>query len=118
MAASERGVLAVSRRPDLLNPKIYKDLYKYQALALIQARPDCKGMAEFLFQSRVSDVPSPLCSCGQAPEISEHVLFYCREIKKEKKEVRSVIAFATLRTRKDLAKLFLKYPGLAAEWLL
>jgi hypothetical protein len=76
------------------------------------------GMAEFLFRKRVPDVPSPLCSCAQAPETPEHVLFYCRETMEKREEVRNVIAPTALRTRRDLAQLFLKYPGLVAEWLL
>jgi hypothetical protein len=72
-------------------------------------------IAEFLFQRRVFDIPSPLYSCAQAPETPKYVLFYCRETKKKKKKVRNVIAPIALRTRKDLAQLFLKYPELMAE---
>jgi hypothetical protein len=115
VAASGRGVLAARRGPDIFNHKIYKDLYKHQAFVLMLARTGCVGMAEFLFRRRVPDVPSPLCSCAQAPETPEHVLFYYRETRKKRKEVRNVIAPIALRTRRNLAQLSLKYPGLMAE---
>jgi hypothetical protein len=111
-------VLIARKGSDMLNYKTYKDLYKHQASVLMQARTGCVGMVEFLFRKRVPDVLSPLCSYAQVSEIPEHVLFYCRETREKKKEVRNVIAFTALRTRKDLAQLFLRYPGLVAEWLL
>jgi hypothetical protein len=76
IAASGRGVLAARRKPDLTNHKTYKKLHKHEASVLIQVRTSCVGMADFLFRRRVHDVPTPLCSCGIAPETPEHVLLY------------------------------------------
>jgi hypothetical protein len=46
---SKRGDLAARKGPDLTNHKIYKDLYKHQAFALMQIRTKCVKIADFLF---------------------------------------------------------------------
>jgi hypothetical protein len=76
---SGRSVFAAKRGPNLDNYKIYKDMPKHKASVLMQARAKCVKIAEFLFRRHVPDVPSPLCSCGRAPETPEHVLLYCPE---------------------------------------
>jgi hypothetical protein len=91
---------------------------KHKALVLMQTRIKCVEMAEFLFRRHVSNVPSPLCSCGKAPETLEHVLFYCPETEKNRQDTRRKIAFIALRTRKNLAQLSIKHPKLTTEWLL
>jgi hypothetical protein len=115
---SRRGDLAARRGPDLTNHKVYKDLYKHQASVLMQVRTGCVGMADFLFHRHVPDVPTPLCSCGEAPETPEHVLLHCTETAGKREIVRQRVAPITLRTRRDLAQLTLKYPELTVEWLL
>jgi hypothetical protein len=77
IAASERGVLIAHKKPDLANYKIYKNLYKHEALILMQARTSCVGMAEFLFRRHVPNVPTSLYNCGRASETPEHMLLYC-----------------------------------------
>jgi hypothetical protein len=84
----------------------------------MQARTGCVRMADFLFKRRVSGVPSPLCSCGDAPETSEHVLLYCNKIAEKRGIMRRLVAFIALRTRRNLAQFSLKHPGLIVEWLL
>jgi hypothetical protein len=84
----------------------------------MQARTDCIGIADFLFKRRVPDVPSPLCSCGAAPETPEHVLFHCGDTAVDREMIRQRIASTALRTRRDLAQLTLKHLELAAECLL
>jgi hypothetical protein len=118
MARNERGVLAAKQRPNLNNHKIYKDMPKHEALVLMQARIKYMEMAEFLFRRHVSDVPSPLYSCGKASETPEHVLFYCPEIEKDRQNTRKKVAPIALRIRKDLAQLSTKHPKLITEWLL
>jgi hypothetical protein len=100
------------------NHKIYKDMPKHEASVLMQARTGCMGMAEFLFRRHVPDIPSPLCSCGHAPETPEHVLLRCSGTEDDKQEIRQKIASIALRTRRNLAQLTIKYPKLTAEWLL
>jgi hypothetical protein len=63
-------------------------------------------------------VPTPLCSCGEAPETPEHVLLYCNETAEKREIVQQRVAPIALRTRRDLAQLTLKYPKLIVEWLL
>jgi hypothetical protein len=46
---SKRGDLAARKGPDLINHKMYKDLYKHQAFVLMQVRIGCVEMADFLF---------------------------------------------------------------------
>jgi hypothetical protein len=118
VATSGRGVLAAHREPDLANHKIYKNLYKHEALVFMQARTGCVGMAEFLFRRHVPNVPIPLYSCGRASKTLEHVLLYCQKTRERKGEVRDLIAPKALRTRRDLAHLTLKHPGLVVDWLL
>jgi hypothetical protein len=81
----------------------------------MQARTGCVGMADFLFKRRVPGVPSPLCSCGDAPEAPEHVLLYCNETAEKWGIMRRLVALIGLRTRRDLAQFSLKYPGLIIE---
>jgi hypothetical protein len=84
----QRGDLAARKGPNLINHKMYKDLYKHQAFVLMQIRIECVGMADFLFHRYVSDVPTPLYSCGEALETLEHVLLYCTKIAEKKKIMR------------------------------
>jgi hypothetical protein len=100
---SKRGDLAARRGPDLTNHKVYKDLYKHQTSVLMQVRIGCVGMADFLFQRYVPDVPTPLCSCGEIPETPEHVLLHCNEIAEKRKIMRQRVAPIALRTRRNLA---------------
>jgi hypothetical protein len=93
-------------------------MLKHEMLILIQIRTKCKKMAEFLFRRHVSDMPSPLCSCGRAPETPEHVLLYCPEIEEDRQNTRRRIAPIALRTRRNLAQLSTKHPKLITEWLL
>jgi hypothetical protein len=118
MARSERGVFAIRRGPNLNNHKIYKNMPKYKALVLMQARTECVGMAEFFFRRHVSDVPSPLYSCGKAFETPEHVLLYCPETEEDRQNTRKKVAFIMLRTRRNLAQLSIKHPKLTTKWLL
>jgi hypothetical protein len=75
-------------------------------------------MTEFLFRRHVPDVPSPLYSCGKAPETPEHVLLYYPETEEDRQNTRKKIAFIALHIRKDLAQLSTKHPKLITEWLL
>jgi hypothetical protein len=115
---SRRGDLAARREPNLTNHKVYRDLYKHQAFVLMQIRTKCVGMADFLFQRYVPDVPTPLYSCGKALETPEHVLLHCNEIAEKEEIVRQRIGPNALRTRRNLAQLTLKYPKFTIEWLL
>jgi hypothetical protein len=115
---SRRGDLAARRGPDLTNHKVYRDLYKHQAFVLMQVRIGCVGMADFLFQRHVPDVPTPLYSCGEAPETPEHVLLHCNETAEKREIVRQRVGPNALRIRRNLAQLTFKYPKLTIEWLL
>jgi hypothetical protein len=84
----------------------------------MQVRTGCVGMVDFLFHRHVPDVPTPLYSCGKAPETLEHVLLHCTEIAEKRKIMRQRVAPIALRTRRNLAQLALKYPRLTIEWLL
>jgi hypothetical protein len=118
IARSERGVFAARRGPNLDNHKIYKDMPKYKALILMQARTKCVKMAEFLFRRHIPDVLSPLYSCDRAFETPEHVLLYCPETEENRQNTRKRVAFIALRIRRDLAQLSTKHPKLTTEWLL
>jgi hypothetical protein len=118
MAQSERGVFAVRRGPNLDNYKIYRNMPKHETSVLMQARTKCMGITEFLFRRHVSNVPSPLYSCGKAPETPEHVLLYCPETEEDRQNTRKKIAPIALRTRRNLAQLSTKHPKLTTEWLL
>jgi hypothetical protein len=76
---------------------------KHEALILMQARTEYMGMAEFLFRQRVSNVLSPLYSCGHAPETPEHVLLRCSGTEDDRQKIRQKVALITLRTRRNLA---------------
>jgi hypothetical protein len=115
MARSGRGVFVIKRRPNLDNYKIYKDMLKHKASVLMQARIKCMKIAEFLFRRHISDVPSPLYSCGRALKTPEHVLLYCSEIEKDRQDTRKRIAFIALRIRKNLAQLSTKHSKLIME---
>jgi hypothetical protein len=93
-------------------------MLKHEASVLMQARTGYMGMAKFLFRRHISDIPSPLCSCGHASETPEHVLLRCSGTEDNRQEIRQKIASIALRIRKDLAQLTIKYPKLTAEWLL
>jgi hypothetical protein len=84
----------------------------------MQTRTSCVGMAEFLFRRHVPNMPTPLYSCGKASETPEHVLLYCQKTRKQKGEIRDLIAFKALQTRRNLAYLILKYSGFMVNWLL
>jgi hypothetical protein len=118
MARSGRGVFAIRRGLNLDNHKIYKDMLKHKALVLMQARTKCVKMAEFFFWRHVSDVPSPLYSCGKAPETPEHVLLYCPKTEENRQNTRKRVASIALRIRKNLAQLSTKHLKLTTEWLL
>jgi hypothetical protein len=91
---------------------------KHKALILMQARIGCIKMAEFFFRRHVPNVPSPLYSCGKAPETPEHILLYCPETEEDRQDTRKKVAFIALRTRRNLAQLSIKHPKLTTEWLL
>jgi hypothetical protein len=118
IAINGRGVLAAHKKPDLANHKTYKNLYKYEALVLMQARTNCVNMAEFLFRRHVPNVLTSLYSCGRASETPEHVLLYCQKTRKRKGEIRDLIVLKALRTRRNLAHLTLKHSGFVVDWLL
>jgi hypothetical protein len=118
VAASGRGVLTAHKKPDLANHKTYKNLYKHEALVFMQARTSCVGITEFLFRRHMPNVPIPLYNCGRASETPEHVLLYCQKTRERKREIKDLIAPKALRTRRDLAHLTLKHPGLMVDWLL
>jgi hypothetical protein len=84
----------------------------------MQARTECMGIAKFLFRRHVSNVLSPLCSCGHASETLEHVLLRCSGTEDDRQKIRQKVAFIALRIRRNLAQLTIKYPKLTAEWLL
>jgi hypothetical protein len=63
-------------------------------------------------------VPTPLYSCGKAPETLEHVLLHCNEIAEKREIMRERVAPIALRTRRNLAQLTFKYPEFIIEWLL
>src|SRR6266516_6337966 len=51
----------------------HKGLLKHESSVLIQLRTGKIGLNSFLHRRRVPDVPSPLCSCGSAPETPCHI---------------------------------------------
>jgi hypothetical protein len=118
IATSGRGVLTAHKKPDLANHKIYKNLYKHEALVFMQARTGCVSMAEFLFRRHVPNMPISLYNCGKASKTPEHMLLYCQKTRKRKGEIRDFIAPKALRIRGNLAHLTLKHPGLVIDWLL
>jgi hypothetical protein len=91
---------------------------KHEASILMQARTKCVEITEFLFRRHIPNVPSPLYSCGKAPETPEHILLYYPETKENKQNTRKRVAPIALRTRRDLAQLSTKHPKLTTEWLL
>jgi hypothetical protein len=91
---------------------------KHKALVLMQARTECMKIAEFLFWRHVSDVPSPLYSCGKESETPEHVLLHCPETEKDRQDTRRRLAPIALHTRRNLAQLSTKHPKLITKWLL
>jgi hypothetical protein len=115
IARNGRSVFAIKRGPNLDNHKIYRNMPKHEALVLMQARTKCVEMAEFFFRRHVSDVPSPFCSCGRAPETPEHVLLYCPETEENRQNTRKKVAPIALRTRRNLAQLSTKHPKLTTK---
>jgi hypothetical protein len=60
-------------------------------------------IANFLFQRYVPNMPTPLCSCGKAPETFEHVLLHYNEIAEKRETMQQQVAFIALRIRWNLA---------------
>ena len=50
---------------------------KYVSSTITQLRTGRTGLRAFLFQRRVPDIRSPICSCGVAPETTYHVFLQC-----------------------------------------
>lgn len=57
----------------------HDDLPKAKSSLLTQARTGAIGLRQFLFRRKVPDFPTPLCSCGEAPETVAHLAIRCRE---------------------------------------
>jgi hypothetical protein len=115
---SRRGDLAPRKGPNLINYKLYKDLYKHQAFVLMQVRIGCMKMIDFLFQRHVPNVLTPLCNCGKAPETPEHVFLHCNKIAEKREIIWQQVAPIALRIRQNLIQLIFKYPKFIIEWLL
>src|SRR5216117_4214374 len=70
-------------------------LRKHESSVLIQMRTRKIGLRAFLHQRRVPEVLTPGCSCGDAPEMPEHLLLSCRRTAGKRREL------PELRTRRD-----------------
>jgi hypothetical protein len=57
--------------------QLHKDLCKAESSALVQARTECIGLAQFLYKRKVPGVTTPNCTCSNAPETARHLVQYC-----------------------------------------
>ncbi len=57
--------------------KLHEGLLKAVSSLAIQLRTGVNGLDAYLFQARVTIVPSPLCSCGGGRQTAKHVLIFC-----------------------------------------
>ena len=55
----------------------HKNHPKYISSAITQLRTGRVGLKAFLFQRRVPDINTPICSCGEAPETTYHIFIRC-----------------------------------------
>lgn len=73
---------------------------KHESSLLHQIRTGHIGLKERLFKTGAA--PTPLCSCGEAPETAEHIILFCPNLADERRTLRDKLAPAQLRTRVDL----------------
>lgn len=92
---------------------LHEGLNKARSSLLTQIRTGVIGLRQFRFRRRVPDVPSPLCSCGEAPETVAHLALSCDEVLAEGKMLDE------LRDRHDLLELLNSSSGAAkaVRWM-
>ena len=59
------------------------------------------GLNSFLFNARVQDVPTPLCSCGTARETAFHMATECQIHEPRRQGLLNALAPRALRTMSD-----------------
>jgi hypothetical protein len=79
----------------------HKGLLKHESSILIQLRTGKIGLNSFLHRRRVPDVPSPLCSCGFAPETPCHIAVDCLLTATARDRLAVSLAPRTLRSYRD-----------------
>ena len=95
--------------------KLHDELQKAESSLLVQMRTGKIGLRAFLFERRVPDVMTPVCSCGDGRETARHVAAYCQLEETTRRE----LPFA-MRTHRDF-DMAVKDPTRAASltrWLM
>jgi hypothetical protein len=81
----------------------HKGLLKHESSVLIQLRTGKIGLNSFLHRRHVPDVPSPLCSCGSAPETPCHIAVDCPLTATARDRLAASLAPRALRSYRDFA---------------
>lgn len=79
----------------------YHGLRKHEASLLLQLRTGKVGLRAFLFDRKVPDVITPLCSCGTEKETPAHIALNCVLYGDEREELRRALAPRALRSHRD-----------------
>jgi hypothetical protein len=102
-AAQTRGPRALAEQATIEGKALAKHqgLRKHESSLLTQIRTGKIGLRGFLFERRVPDIASPLCSCGSEPETPDHLILRCSETDAAREELAARLG-RPLRTRRDL----------------
>lgn len=98
----------------------YRGLRKHEASILLQTRTGKIGLRAFLFERKVPDVTSPLCSCGTEAETPAHLALSCVLLADEREELRRSLAPRSLRSHRDFEAVTAdpESAALLVRWLL
>ena len=105
------SAMAELRLPDLKLHAIYdtKNLLKLcrkEAVVALQVRTGKTSLRDFLFKkTRIPNIASPLCPCGDALETVEHVFLHCILLEGDRVRLRRAIAPQPLHTGADMERL-------------
>jgi hypothetical protein len=120
-AQQERTIRAIADEPPYPLPYViqrYRGLLKHETSLICQVRTGRIGLRAFLFLRGVPDVPTPLCSCGRAPETPEHFILHCQSRTAERTRLRQALAPLPLYSNRDLATVTDRQGRQLASWLL
>jgi hypothetical protein len=98
----------------------HRGLLKHESSVLIQLRTGKIGLNSFLHRRRVPDIPSPLCSCGTAPETPCHIAVDCPLNTAARERLTISLASQPMRSYRDFVAALedTKKAQIVARWFL
>jgi hypothetical protein len=99
---------------------VYLGLRKHESSLLMQLRTGKIGLRAFLFQRRVPDVNTPLCSCGTESETPAHIVLNCPLLAEQRERLRRSLAPLPLLSHRDFENALRDYNAAHAivKWCL